>query len=90
MLTKGYPAECTAQDPVSVTIKGDELTFTDSAAKNYTISFSPRPDGTFGQLSANIGGMVVAIRGHVGGGVLDAEVTSSTCEHHWHLDRKSN
>jgi hypothetical protein len=55
-----------------------------SAVKNYPINFSPRPDGSFVLLSANIGGDVVDIRGRVAAGV---RVTSAQCEHHWHLKR---
>lgn len=82
----GDPAACVAKDAASATM-GDKLTFTHSAEKGYTISFSPRADGAFVQLSANISGVVVAIRGHIGGGVLDADVTSASCAHHWHLEK---
>jgi hypothetical protein len=83
----GDPAACVAKDAASATIQGDKLTFTHSAEKGYTISFSPRADGAFVQLSANISGVVVAIRGHIGGEVLDADVTSASCAHHWHLEK---
>ena len=87
ILTKGAAQSCPADDAVSVIIKGNVLTFTNSNAKNYTVSFNPRPDGTFGQLSADVGGDVVLIQGHIGGNTLDADVTSAHCEHHWHLER---
>ena len=53
-------------------------------AQTVPINFSPRPDGSFVLLSANIGGDVVDIRGRVAAGV---RVTSAQCEHHWHLKR---
>jgi hypothetical protein len=87
-LTKGDPSACVAKDAVSVTIHGGTLTFTDSSAKNYTISFSPHSDGSFVELSANIGGAVVDIRGRITGGVLDTDVTSAYCVHHWHLEKR--
>jgi hypothetical protein len=40
--TAGDPGACVAKDAASATILGDELTFTHSRVKNYTISFSPR------------------------------------------------
>jgi hypothetical protein len=87
VLTVGDPAACVAKDAASATIQGDQLTFTHSAVKDYTISFSPRADGAFVQLSANMSGVVVDIRGHIGAGVLDADVTSASCAHHWHLEK---
>ena len=45
VLTVGDPAACVAKDAASATIQGDQLTFTHSAVKDYTISFSPRADG---------------------------------------------
>jgi hypothetical protein len=87
VLTKGDPSGCLAQDTVSVTIHGEQLTFTNSAVKDYTISFSPHPDGSFGELSANIGGDVVAIHGRAANGVLDADVAGAHCEYHWHLKK---
>lgn len=87
-LTRGDPSACVDKDAVSVTIHGPTLTFTDSAAKNYTISFYPHSDGSFVELSANIGGDVVDIRGRITGGVLDSDVTSAHCAHHWHLEKR--
>ena len=89
VLTKGDPASCVAKDTVSIVIHGDELRFTNSRVKDYTISFSPRADGSFDSLSADISGLVVTIRGHVGGGVLDADVVSTYCSNHWHLEKQS-
>jgi hypothetical protein len=87
VLTVGDPDTCVAKDAASATIQGDQLTFTRSAIKDYTISFSPRADGAFVQLSANISGYVANIRGHIGAGVIDADVTSASCTHHWHLEK---
>ena len=86
VLAKGDPS-CPAEDSVSVAIKGGTLTFTDSNAKDYTISFDPHPDGSFAQLSANIAGTLVNIRGRVTGNVLDADVSSAHCQYHWHLQK---
>ena len=87
VLTNGDKTFCPAEDNVSVTIKDDNLTFTDSNVKNYTIEFNPRPDGSFSELSANIGGTVVAIRGRINGNALDADVIGAHCQHHWHLEK---
>ena len=87
VLTNGDKTFCPTEDNASVTIKGDNLTFTDSNAKDYTIDFSPRSDGSFSELSAIIGGAVVAIRGRINGNALDADVPSAHCQHHWHLEK---
>jgi hypothetical protein len=87
-LTKGDPSACVDKEAVSATIHGETLTFTDSTAKSYTMSFSTHSDGSFVQLSSNIGGAVVDIRGRITGGVLDANVTSANCVHHWHLEKR--
>jgi hypothetical protein len=89
VLTKGDPGACVASDSVTVTIHGDVLTFTTSRVKAYTISLSPGPDGYFTQLSSDIGGSVVDIRGRIAAGVLDSDVTGATCAHHWHLEKKA-
>ena len=52
--TKGDEGSCPTED-VTVVIKDGTLTFSDSNAKVYTISFDPHPDGSFRQLSANMG-----------------------------------
>jgi hypothetical protein len=89
VLTKGdRSANCIRQEDVSVVIKTGTLTFTDSALKNYTIGFDPHPDGSFNQLRVYIGGSVVDIHGRIVGDTLDADVTNSPCEHHWHLEKK--
>jgi hypothetical protein len=33
-------------------------------------------------------GIVVDIRGRIGAGVLDVDVTSAACAHHWHLEKR--
>jgi hypothetical protein len=86
VLTVGDPATLRGH-AASATIQGDQLTFTHSAEKGYTIGFSPRADGTFVQLSANTRGVAVNIRGHIGAGVLDADATSASCTHHGHLEK---
>ena len=88
VLTNGDPAACVAKDTVSIVIQGDKLTFTNSKVNGDTISFSPRADGSFSQISADVGGIVVDIRGHVGADVLDSDVTSSHCTHHWHVEKQ--
>jgi hypothetical protein len=88
VLTRGDPSACVVKDAVSATIQDGQLTFTNSRVRAYTISFSPRADGSFGQLSANVGGVVVDIRGRVADGVLDSDVASAQCEHHWQLERR--
>jgi hypothetical protein len=89
VLTKGDPGACLALDAVTVTVRGGVLTFTTSRVKEYTISLSQDPDGSFDQLSADIGGEVVDIRGRIAAGVLDGDVTSATCTHHWHLEKRA-
>jgi hypothetical protein len=90
VLTQGSPGSCVPKEPVSVTIRGEDLTFTNSRVKGYTIDFSPRPDGTFVQLSADVSGEVVDIRGHIANGVLEVDVTSASCSHHWHVQKEQN
>lgn len=86
VLTKGDPAACGAKNTVSIVIHGDALTYINGRVKDYTLSFSPRADGSFGQLS-DIGGNAVVIHGHVGAGVLDADVITAHCTHHWHAEK---
>ena len=87
VLTKGSGPTCPSEDDVSVTIHGGVLTFTNSALRDFSIGFDPHPDGSFGEIHTDIGGSFVLIRGRIVGDVLDADVTSSACEHHWHLKR---
>ena len=81
------PACPTSDDDVSVTIRGAELTFTNSELRNFGIGFSPHQDGSFSETYADTGGASVLIRGRIVGGVLDADVTNGPCEHHWHLTK---
>jgi hypothetical protein len=60
VLTVGDPNTCVAKDAASATIQGDKLTFTHSAIKDYTISFSPRADGERGNNVA----LAPAFQGH--------------------------
>ena len=87
VLTKRDNPSCPADDNVSATISGGTLTFTDSALKNFTIGFDPRPDGSFGLISVNISGAVVTIHGRIVGNTLDADVVNGPCQHHWHLQK---
>jgi hypothetical protein len=57
-----------AEDPVSVTINGEALAFTNSILKNYTMLFDPSPDGSFGQTHTDESGGVVHYRGRINGG----------------------
>jgi hypothetical protein len=86
LLTKGSE-QCVPQDDVSVTIKGEMATFTDSGFQNYTIAFYLDQDGSFSQIST-FRNSSVTIRGRIIGDVIDADVTSGTCEHHWHLKKE--
>jgi hypothetical protein len=86
--TKGDPSLCVDKDTVSVTIHDGTLTFTDSTTKDYTMGFSPHSDGSFVQLSGDISGAVVDMCGNIIAGVLDSDVTSADCVHHWHLKKR--
>jgi hypothetical protein len=89
VLTKGTAsATCPAEDDVSVTIHGETLTFTNSALKNFTQPFYPRPDGSFGQTYTDAGGAVVHYRGRVVGDVMDVDVENPPCEYRWHLKKE--
>jgi hypothetical protein len=89
VLTKGTAsATCPAEDDVSVTIHGETLTFTNSALKNFTQPFYPRPDGSFGETYTDAGGAVVHYHGHVAGDVMDVDVENPPCEYHWHLEKE--
>jgi hypothetical protein len=87
VLIKGEKS-CPTEENVSVTIKGDDLSFTDSSAKTYMIGFDPDPGGSFSVLDADIGGIEVDIQGRVNGKTLDADLTSDHCQHHWHLEKR--
>ena len=88
VLTKGSAdPTCPAEDDVSVTIHGETLSFTNSAARNIGVGFYPRQDGSFHQTYASAGGAAVDIRGRVTGDVIDADVKNPPCEYHWHLNK---
>jgi hypothetical protein len=88
VLTKGTDPACPANEPVSVTIRGEALTFTNSALRNFVMGFEPHPDGSFGGISTGGRGGAVLIQGRIVGNVLDADVTDGPCEHHWHLTKQ--
>jgi hypothetical protein len=87
VLTKGADRTCPTEDDVSVTIRGETLTFTNSKVRAYVVGFEPHPDGSFREASTDIGGAIVSIEGRIVGGVLDADVSTPSCQHHWHLRR---
>ena len=87
VLTKGIDQTCPTEDDVSVTIHGESLTFSNSKLRGFVIGFEPHPDGSFRETSTGIEGTTVLIEGHIVGDVIDADVTTSACQHHWHLKR---
>lgn len=87
VLTKGSGPTCPTGENVSVTIQDGELTFTNSVLQNFALGFDPHPDGSFTETYMDVGGAVVYIRGRIVGDLLDADVTSASCEHHWHLKK---
>ena len=89
VLTKGPDQTCPAKEDVSVTVRGETLTFTNGSLRNETIMFAPRQDGSFGLISAGTGGSAVLIRGRIVGNVLEADASNGPCEHHWHLEKQS-
>ncbi|MBV8092687.1 MAG: hypothetical protein JO110_05565 [Acetobacteraceae bacterium] len=88
LLTKGPAESCPVEEDVSVTIRGDTLTFTNSALRNFAIGFNPHPDGSFNETYVDIGGVNVFIQGRITGDSIDADVTNAVCEHHWHLKKE--
>jgi hypothetical protein len=93
VLTKGSAGpSCPAEDNVSVTIHDATLTFTNSALKQFAVSFYPHQDGSFGEIYQGEGGTTVNIRGHVIGDVIEADVANYAsdppCEHHWKLKKE--
>ena len=89
LLTKGPTPPCSVREDVSVTIADGTLSFANNALQDFTISFDPHLDGSFDETYADAGGAFVDIRGRVAGDLLDADVTNTPCEHHWHLTKKS-
>jgi hypothetical protein len=90
-LTKGpTSSRCPAEDPVSVTIHGPQLKYTDSALKEFVIAFDPQPDGSFDQTYEDVGGTTIFYKGRVAGDSIDADVTNyaTECTHHWHLTKQ--
>jgi hypothetical protein len=86
-LTKGSVPPCTAEEDVSVTISGETLTFTNSKLRHVGLGFYPHQDGSFTEIYQDIGGGTVLIEGRIVGDILNADVSDSTCEHHWHLKK---
>jgi hypothetical protein len=88
VLTKGSNQRCPTEDDVSVTIRGEALTFTNSRLHNSTIGFEPHPDGSFDEISSTGDeGASVSIQGRIVGDAIEADVADSVCEHHWHVVR---
>ena len=87
VLTKGLDRTCPTEDDVSATVRGETLTFTNNKLRGFIIGFEPHQDGSFSQVSTDLGGSTVVIEGHIVGDVLDADVTTSACQHHWHMKR---
>jgi hypothetical protein len=44
----------------------------------------------FSETYVDIGGWAVFVQGRIVGDVLEADVSSRTCEHHWHLKRRAD
>jgi hypothetical protein len=87
VLTKGSTPPCTTEDEATVNVRGAALLFTDNRLHDYPMGFYPQPDGSFSQISEGIENSYFSIQGHIGGGVLDADVAVGACEYHWHLKR---
>jgi hypothetical protein len=88
VLTKGSNQRCPTEDDVSVTIRGEALTFTNSRLHNMSIGFEPHPDGSFDEISSTGDeGASVSIQGRIVGDAIEADVADSVCEHHWHVVR---
>jgi hypothetical protein len=92
-LTKGTASEeCPAEEDVSVTIQGDNLTFTNGKLKNYTMPFDPSEDGSFGETHTDASGALVHYHGQIIRDLIEADVqnylTNPPCEYHWHLKKQ--
>jgi hypothetical protein len=83
--TKGSVPPCAAEEGVSVTISGETLTFTNSKLQNAGLGFEPHQDGSFSTIYQGV--ETVLIEGRIVGDVLDADVSDSSCSHHWHLKK---
>ena len=90
VLTNGAAGlNCSVENDVSVTIKGETLRFTDSTLKDFIMPFYPDQDGLFGQIHTGEGGTDVHYHGRVIEDIIEADVTNPPCEYHWHL-KKAN
>ena len=88
VLTKGAQDQtCPAEDDVSVTIHGAKVESTTGLVHRYVLGFEPHPDGSFSMISTDAGSATVLIAGRVVGDVIDADVTTPSCQFHWHLKR---
>ena len=87
VLTKGSNQTCPDAGTVSVTLRGEALTFTNSRLHSISIGFKPQPNGSFSQTSAGDGGAFVSLKGRIVGDAIEADVADSVCEHHWHVVR---
>ena len=81
VLTKGTDPTCPTEDAVTIIVREQSLTITHSTLRGFTTGFDPREDGSFGQVYSDSGGGIMSIQGRIVGGVLDADVSSDTCEH---------
>ena len=88
VLTKGSDPSCPAEDDVSVTVRGETLSFTNSALRKFVIGFFPRQDGSFHQSHTDVDGDTVNVVGRVSEDVIDADVTNPPCMYHWHLKKE--
>jgi len=86
-LTKGT-ASCAAEENVSVTIKGETLTFTHSTLKNYVMPFDPDQDGSFGENHFDVDGATGSYHGRITEGIIEADAKNPNCEYHWHLTKR--
>ena len=68
-------------------IHGETLTFTDSRLRSFVLDFQPHKDGSFKEIYQGTGGATVLIEGRITGNTIEAEVSDSTCAHHWHLKK---
>ena len=80
-------ANCPAEYDVSVTIIGETLKFTDNNVKDYTMSFHPGPNGSFGATHTGAGGSYFHYRGRIIGDDIDVDTDNRNCNYHWHLKK---
>jgi hypothetical protein len=84
-LVKGPALVCPDEENVSLIIRGDTLSFTDSQAHG-TIPFDFT--GSFYLSGLNKYEETMTIYGRIVGDTLDVDVTNPPCEHHWHLKKQ--